>query len=72
LFKKPYGFPVITPVHIAKRSTLREKSSLSILARYRARRRVGVREKLDFLVDAFEDGRLVWIVEVQDGWRDNG
>ena len=51
---------------------MREKSSLSILARYRARRCVGVREKLDFLVDAFEDGRLVWIVEVQDRWRDNG
>ena len=51
---------------------LREKSDLSILARYRARRCVGVREKLDFLVDAFEDGRLVWIVEVQDRWRDNG
>jgi len=51
---------------------LREKSSLSILARYRARRRIGVREKLDVLVDAFEDGRLVWTVEVQDRWRDNG
>ena len=49
---------------------LREKSDLSILACYRARRRVGVREKLDFLADAFEDGRLVWVVDMKDGWKD--
>jgi hypothetical protein len=43
-----------------------------ILSLYGLRRRVGVREKLDFLADGFEDGRLVWIVEVKEGWRDNG
>jgi hypothetical protein len=28
--------------------------------------------RLDFLADAVEDGRLVWVVDVKDGWKDFG
>lgn len=43
-----------------------------ILACYGSRRRVGMREKLDFLADAFEGGASVWVVEVREGCRDYG
>jgi hypothetical protein len=40
-----------------------------ILAIFGSSRRGG---RLDFVADAVEDGRLVWVVEVKDGWKDFG
>ena len=45
-------------------------SKPEILACYGSSRFDG--EKPDFLADAVEDGQLVWVVDVKDGWKDYG